>query len=125
MPQSVSNAAPFTVLPQSLSRTFVHSREYPVIENEYRNGESRRSVLADNSRKRWRIAKRLAAAKLQALLGFYDSRKGATVPFCFCDPYEANPQFSHDPAGASPYARYTARFEGEWNQSGRARQDER
>ena len=40
MPGSVQNAAPSAVMPQSLSRAFVHSREYPVIDNEYRNGES-------------------------------------------------------------------------------------
>jgi hypothetical protein len=51
MPDSVQNAAP-AVLPQSLSRAFVHTREYPVIDNEYRNGESQRSVLAMTSRKK-------------------------------------------------------------------------
>ena len=28
-----------TALPASLSRAFVHEREYPVLDNEYRNGE--------------------------------------------------------------------------------------
>jgi hypothetical protein len=55
MPGSVQNAAPLTVLPASLSRAFVHEREYPVLDNEYRNGESQRSVQATNSRKRWRL----------------------------------------------------------------------
>jgi hypothetical protein len=65
MPGSVQNAAPTTVLPQSLCRAFTHSREYPVIENEYRNAESQRSVLpTTNSRKQWRLAKRLAPAAL-------------------------------------------------------------
>jgi hypothetical protein len=44
VPGSVQNAAPIAVLPQTLSRAFTHVREYPVIENEYRNGESQRSV---------------------------------------------------------------------------------
>ena len=52
MPGNVHNAAPTTVLPQSLSRAFVHERAYPLIENEYKNGESQRSVLASNSHKR-------------------------------------------------------------------------
>ena len=59
MPGNVQNAAPATVLPQSLVRAFVHEREYPLIENEYKNGESQRSVQATTSRKRWRLAKRL------------------------------------------------------------------
>ena len=55
MPGSVQNAAPATVLPQSLCRAFAHERAYPMIENAYKNGESQRSVLATASRKRWRI----------------------------------------------------------------------
>jgi len=117
MPGSVQNAAPSTVLPLSLSRTFAHSREYPVIENEYRNGESQRSVQASNSRKRWQLTKRLAPAALQALRNFYDARSGATEPFYFYDPYETNPKFTHDPTGLATTGRYTVRFNSEWNQS--------
>jgi phage-related protein len=106
-----------TVMPASLSRAFVHQREYPVIDNEYRNGESQRSVQATNSRKRWRLAKRLTPAQLSALRDFYDARKGATEPFYFYDPYEASPRFSHDPTGQAIAGRYTVRFAGEWSQS--------
>jgi len=117
MPGSVLHAAPLTVLPASLSRAFVHEREYPVLENEYRNGESQRSVHATNSRKRWRLAKRLTAAQFSALRDFFDARKGRTEPFYFYDPYEANPKFSHDPTGQAVAGRYTVRFRSEWNQS--------
>ncbi len=117
MPGSVQNAAPMTVLPASLSRAFVHVREYPVLDNEYRNGESQRSVQATNSRKRWRLAKRLTPAPLVVLRDFYDARKGATEPFYFYDPYETSPKFSHDPTGQAVAGRYTVRFEGEWSQS--------
>ncbi len=124
MPGSVQNAAPSTVLPNSLCRAFVHSLEYPAIENEYRNGESQRFVQATNSRKRWRLTKRLPPAALAALRDFYDARKGATEPFYFYDPYETNPKFSHDATGQAPAGRYTVRFDGEWNQSvGLARAD--
>lgn len=92
MPGSVQNAAPSTVLPQSLSRAFAHDRAYPVIENEYGNGEFQRSALATTSRKQWRLAKRLAPAQLAALRDFYDARKGPTEPFYFYDPYETNPK---------------------------------
>jgi phage-related protein len=113
----VQNAAPATVLPQSLCRTFVHQREYPVIENEYRNGESQRAVLAINSRKRWRLAKRLTPAQLETLRDFYDARNGPTEPFYFYDPYETSPKFSYDPTGQATEGRYTVRFESAWDQS--------
>ena len=116
MPGSVQNAVPTAVLPRSLCRAFAHEREYPAIENEYRNGESQRSVQATNSRKRWRIVKRLTPAQLQALRDFFDARKGPAEPFYFYDPYETNPRFSHDPTGQAPAGRYTVRFEGEWSQ---------
>jgi hypothetical protein len=117
MPGSVQNAAPLTVLPASLSRAFLHEREYPALENEYRNGESQRSVQATNSRKRWRLAKRLTPAQLVVLRDLYDARKGPTESFYFYDPYETNPKFSHDPTGQAVAGRYTVRFEGEWSQS--------
>ena len=117
MPNSVQTAAPTTVLPASLSRAFVHEREYPVLDNEYRNGETQRSVQATNSRKRWRLAKRLTPAQLSALRDFYDARRGPTEPFYFYDPYETSPKFSHDPTGQAVVGRYTVRFAGAWEQS--------
>ena len=117
MPGSVQNAAPLTVLPASLSRAFVHQREYPVLDNEYRNGESQRSVQATNSRKRWRLAKRLTAAELAVLRDFYVARKGPTEPFYFYDPYETDPKFSHDPTGQALAGRYTVRFASSWEQN--------
>ena len=118
MPGSVHNAAPLMVMPHSLSRAFVHEREYPVLDSEYRNGESQRSVQATNSRKRWRLAKRLTPAQLSALRGFYDARRGPTEPFYFYDPYETSPKFTHDPTGQAVAGRYTVRFAGTWEQSG-------
>src|SRR5437867_2509997 len=117
MPGSVQNAAPATVLPNSLCRAFAHAREYPIIENDYRNGESQRAVLATTSRKRWRLAKRLTPTLLQTLRDFYDARNGPTEPFYFYDPYETSPKFSHDPTGAAITGRYTVRFNSDWNQS--------
>ncbi len=117
MPGSVQNAAPLTVLPASLSRAFIHEREYPVIDNEYRNGESQRSVQAANSRKRWRLTKRLTPAQLAALRDFYDARKGPAEPFYFYDPYETSPKFTHDPTGQAVAGRYTVRFASSWEQN--------
>jgi len=117
MPGSVQNAAPLTVLSPTHSRAFVHTREYPVTDNEYRNGESQRTVQAANSRKCWRLAKRLTPAQLSALRDFYDARGGPIEPFFFYDPYETNPKFSHDPTGQAVAGRYTVRFNGELSQT--------
>jgi phage-related protein len=117
MPDSVQNAAPSTVLPQSLCRAFTHERAYPLIENEYKNGESQRSVLATNSRKRWRLTKRLTPAALQALRTFCDARNGTTEAFYFYDPYDTNPKFSYDQTGQVTTGRYTVRFNSDWQQS--------
>lgn len=117
MPGSVSLAAPVMVLPPSLSRAFVHSREYLVQVNEYQNGESQRGRLADTSRKRWRLGKQLPPAQLAVLRDFYDARSGPQEPFYFYDPYETSPPFSHDPAGVATQGRYPVRFEGAWSQS--------
>jgi hypothetical protein len=116
MPGSVQNAAPATVLPNSLCRAFARSQTYPVVENEYRNGESQRAALASTSRKRWRLVKRLTPALLAELRDFYDARKGPTEPFYFYDPYDTNPKFSHDPTGVATTGRYTVRFDNEWSQ---------
>ena len=117
MPGSVQNAAPLTVLPQSLCRAFVHAREYALRENEYRNGESHRSLLVSTSRKHWRLRKRLTPALLQQLRDFYDARSGAQEPFYFYDPWETSPKFSYDPTGAATLGRHTVRFDGAWEQS--------
>jgi hypothetical protein len=117
MPGSVLNAAPATVLPLSLCKSFVHERAYPLIENEYKNGESQRSVLAATSRKRWRLTKRLPPVVLQTLRNFFDARDGSTEPFYFYDPYDTSPKFSYDPTGIATVGRYTVRFNGDWQQS--------
>ena len=105
------------MLPNSLCRAFVHTREYPVIDNEYRNGESQRSAQAATSRKKWSITKRLTPTQLAALRNFYDARNGTHEPFYFYDPYETSPKFSYDPTGAAVTGRYVVRFNTDWNQS--------
>ena len=115
MPGSVQNASPSTVLPHSLSRAFARSQEYAVLDNQYRNGESQRSTLVSTSRKRWRLAKRLAPDALGALRDFYDARNGPQQPFYFYDPYETGPKFTATPSGS--VGRYTVRFEGGFDQN--------
>lgn len=116
MPASVQNAAPETVLPWSLCKAFGHSREYAVIENQYRNGESQRSRLVETSRKNWQISRRLSSAALAAFRDFYDARKSSQEPFYFYDPWDTDPKFSYDPTGVETVGRYTVRFMGTWEQ---------
>lgn len=104
-------------MPQSLSRAFLREQEYLFVQNEYKNGESQRRVLANSSRKRWRLTKRLTPAQLQVLRDFYDARSGPTEPFYFYDPYETNPKFTSDPTDVATNGRYTVRFNSEWSQS--------
>ena len=88
-------------MPQLLCRAFSQAREYIVLENEYRNGESQRSRLVETSRKRWQATLRRTASILQQFRDFYDARKGPEESFYFYDPWETNPKFTHDPTGAS------------------------
>jgi hypothetical protein len=117
VPGSVAAAAPTTVLPLSLCKAFVHSREYALVENEYRNGESQRSLLVASSRKSWRLAKRLTASAMKTLRDFYDARNGPQQSFYFYDVFETSPKFGYDPTGVATTGRYTVRFEGPWEQS--------
>jgi hypothetical protein len=103
------------VLPLSLSKAFSNSREYAVIENEYKNGESQRSLLTSTSRKSWRMSKRLTPSALATLRTFYDARKGPQQPFYFYDPADSG--FTYDPTGVQTLGRYTVRCEGNWEQT--------
>jgi hypothetical protein len=116
MPGSVQNAAASTVLPWSLCKAFGRSQEYAVLENEYRNGESQRSLLVQTSRKIWRTARRLTPSVLGQFRTFYDARKGPTEPFWFYDPWETDPMFSYDPTGQSLFGRHVVRFDCGWEQ---------
>lgn len=114
MPGSIQNAAPTAVMPLSLSRSFAPSREYPLIENEYKDGTSQRSLQATTSRKRWKLTKRLTPTQLSALRTFYFARNGPLGEFYFYDPFETSPKFSYDPTGVATTGRYTVHFDGSW-----------
>jgi len=116
MPGNVSAAAPSTVMPLSLSKAFSHSREYPLIENEYKNGESQRSLNAASSRKTWQLTKRLTPSQLATLRTFYFALNGPQQPFYFYDPFETSPKFSYDGTGVVTTGRYTVRFDTPWQQ---------
>lgn len=105
------------VMPAGLCTVFVHQRDYPVLEAEYRNGESQRSIQATHSRRRWRLSRRVTPAQLAVLRAFYEARKGPIEPFYFYDTWETVPKFSHDPTGQAIAGRYKVRFAGSWQQS--------
>lgn len=105
------------MLPLSLCKSFVHELAYPLIENEHKNGESQRSVLATNSRRRWRQAKRLTPAALVALRSFFDARCGSAEPFYFYDLYHTSQKSSYDPIGVGTVGPHTVRFNGDWQRS--------
>lgn len=92
---------------------FARSQEYPAIETT----TEARSVPVNNSRKRWRLAKRLQPTPLQALRAFFEARGGPTEPLYFYDPSETNPKFSWDPTGVTTTRRYTVRFDGQTNRT--------
>ena len=101
MPGNVQNAAPATVLPLSLSKSFVHERAYPLVENEYKNGESQRSVPAPTADAggSWRS---VSPPPLSRRCGTSSMRgKASTEPFYFYDAYDTSPRFSYDPTGAT------------------------
>jgi phage-related protein len=85
--------------------------------NEYLDGSSWRGLLANTSRKRWRLVKRLTPAKIAGLRAFHEAREGAHEAFYFYDPYGTNPRFSYDATGASVEGRRTVGFEGGWSQA--------
>jgi len=116
MPGSVANAAPSTVLPWSLWRQFRHDRNYPVIGNEYKNGESQRGKQAETSRKVWHLIARLTPTNLATLRTFYWAAPGPHRAFYYYDPFETSPLFSYDGTGVATTGRYTVRFDGPWQQ---------
>ena len=114
--------SPAIVLPQSLCKAFEASREYASLQNTYANGESQREIAVTNSRRRWKLAKRLAPTALVALRDFYDAHR--VDPFFFYDPYAdfGNVPIvpvgsNYDATGASTDGRFCVRFEGDWSQS--------
>jgi hypothetical protein len=114
MPGSVANAAPATVMPLSLCKAFSHSREYGVLDNEYKNGESHRGKVTATSRKSWRTSRRLTPTLLATFRDHYEARKGPHQPFYFYDPYDS--VFTYDATGVQALGRYTVRYVGTWDQ---------
>jgi hypothetical protein len=111
MPGSVANAAPTTVLPDSLSIAFSEQRSFVARVNEYRGGEAQRMVLVATSRRTFVQSKRLDPTALLALRAFRDTVKHGAFYFYHCK------EGVYDATGVLTAGRYIVRFEGNWNQT--------
>lgn len=117
MPGSVNAAAPATVMPYTLASAFQQVREWVIVQNRYRNGETQEAALFSTSRKRWTQTRLLDATALAALRAYFLARGGSREEFYFYDVYETSPQFSYDATGAASTGRYAVRFDGEFQQT--------
>lgn len=108
MPGSLQLAAPATVLPKSLCRSFTEQRAFPCdVSGPYVDGRSQRSPRATVSQRSWSLAKRLSYADWYTLMQFFEARKGALEPF-FWYPLSAD----WDATGVSAVGRYVVVFSG-------------
>lgn len=115
MPGSIRNAVSVGVLPFSLCRQLVESREWPVRAVEYHGGETERAALTATSRRSWTMGKRLtplALATLRALLDSYP-----VDAFYIYSMKETSPVFTWDATGVATAGRYLVRAAGDWNQT--------
>jgi hypothetical protein len=106
MPGIVAQAASAGVLPYSLAALFVEVREWPVrVDGPYADGNQNSSVQSEESRREWRLTRKLTADQYDALVAFYLARKGQLESFYF---YPVQAQ--HDPTGVSGAGRWLVGF---------------
>jgi hypothetical protein len=100
-------------MPCTLCITFGESREYLQLQAQYHDGTTERSQLAQSSRRTFKLAQRLTAARAAALKAFWDGQQGGLVPFLFYNLAEG----ACDPTGNSTQGRYAVVFRGNWSQT--------
>jgi len=113
MPGNIRNAVPSGVMPFALCTTLSESRECVQLQEQYRDGTTDRSQLARTSRRSFKTAQRLTAARAIALKAFWDGQQGGGVLFLFYNLAEG----ACDPLGNSTPGRYTVVFRGNWSQT--------
>ena len=128
MPYNIKPAvvAPGTVLPQSLSTSFVETLTYPLLSVSYNDGSFERSLIWDGTNapralRTWTMAKRLTSAQLTALSNFFmNTVQGGLHPFYFYNPFDVLPGAhigsNYDPAGNNTQGRVIVFFRGDWGQ---------
>ena|ERR1017187_7325625 len=97
MPGNIQNGIPIGVMPYTLCTAYVESREYVQLQAQYHDGTTERSLLAQTSRKTFKLAQRLTATRAIALKSFWDGQQGGVVPFLFYNLAEG----AYDPTGNS------------------------
>lgn len=97
MPGNIQPALSSGVLPFALCTAFSESREYVQLQAQYHDGTTERSQLAQTSRRTFKLAQRLTAARVAALKTFWDWQQGGSVPFSFYNLAEG----AYDPTGNS------------------------
>jgi hypothetical protein len=113
MPGNIQNAVPSGVMPYALCTAFSESREVLQLQTHFHDGTTHRSQLAQTSRKSFKLAQRLTAARLVAFKAFWDGQQGGVIPFLFYNLAEG----TYDPSGNSTQGRYTVVFRGNWSQT--------
>jgi hypothetical protein len=113
MPGNVQSASPSGVLPYGLCTAFSEAREYMQLQAQYHDGTTDRSQLAQTSRRTFKLAQKLTAARAMALKTFWDGQEGGVVPFLFYNLVEG----AYDATGNSTLGRYTVVFRGNWAQT--------
>jgi hypothetical protein len=113
-----------TVLPQSLSTSFVEQSTFPILSTDYHDGTRERSIITDGASiprpiRTWQLSKRLTPAQISTLLNFWEVTVfGGHKPFYFYDPFAVLPVgSSYDPTGNNSTGRVTVVFSGSWSQS--------
>jgi hypothetical protein len=91
----------------------LESREYVQLRAQYHDSTTKRSQLAQTSRKTFRLAQRLPASRAAALKVFWDGQQGGVIPFFFYNLAEG----PYDATGTSTQGRYTVVFRDTWSQS--------
>ena len=100
-------------MPYALGTAFSESRVCLQLQAQYHDGTVERSQVAQTSRKTFKLAQRLTAARAAALKAFWDGQQGGGVPFLFYNLAEG----AYDPTGNSTQGRYTVVFRGNWSQT--------
>ena len=113
MPGSLATAVPSGVMPYALCTAFLESRDCAQLQAHYHDGTTERSQLAQTSRRSFKLAQRLTAARVATLKAFWDGQQGGVVPFLFYNLAEG----AYDPSGNSTQGRYTVVFRGNWSQT--------
>lgn len=88
MPGNLVQSEPNGVRPASLCTAFTELREYAQLQNQYHDGTIQGSQLAQTSRRRFRLSKRLSASLLSALYCFWVSQNAGLTPFTFYNPFD-------------------------------------